>query len=129
VSPTAGPTPARRLGDRGEGHARRFLEGKGYVFVAANWRCPAGELDLVMRDGGEVVVVEVKTRRGEGMGRAEEAISPAKARRLLAAGEWYLAQAPEPAEAIWRVDLVAITLDRSGAVERLTHVVNAIGVG
>ena len=123
------PTARRRLGDRGEERARRYLEGKGYVFVAANWRCPAGELDLVMRDGEEVVFVEVKTRRGEAMGRAEEAISPAKARRLLAAGESYLARTPEPAEAIWRVDLVAITLDRSGAVERLTHVENAIGVG
>ncbi len=129
MSPAAGPPPARHLGDRGEGHARRFLEAKGYAFLAANWRCPAGELDLVMRDGEEVAFVEVKTRRGEGMGRAEEAISPAKARRLLAAGEWYLAQTPDLAEAIWRVDLIAITFDRSGAVERLTHVVNAIGVG
>ena len=129
MSPTAGPTPARRLGDGGEGHARRFLEAKGYVFVAANWRCPAGELDLVMRDGEEVVFVEVKTRRGEGMGRAEEAITPAKAGRLLTTGEWFLAQTPDLADAIWRVDLVAITLDRRGAVARLTHAVNAVGVG
>ena len=123
------PTARRRLGDRGEERARRYLEGKGYVFVAANWRCPAGELDLVMRDGDEVVFVEVKTRRGEGMGRAEEAIRPAQGRRLLAAGEWFLAEAPGPAEAVWRVDLVAITLDGRGAIGRLTHVVNAIGAG
>ena len=123
------PTATRRLGDRGEERARRHLEGKGYAFVTANWRCAAGELDLVMRDGDEVVFVEVKTRRGEGMGRAEEAITPAQARRLLAAGEWFLADRPELAAAIWRVDLVAITLDGRGAVGRLTHVVNAIGVG
>lgn len=123
------PTPGRRLGDRGEARARRFLEAKGYVLLAANWRCAVGELDLVMHDGAEVVIVEVKTRRGEGMGRAEEAISAAKGRRLLASGEWFVAERPELREAVWRVDLVAITLDRSGAIERVTHVVNAVGVG
>lgn len=122
-------TPARRLGDRGEERARRYLEVKGYVFLAANWRCAAGELDLVMRDGAEVVFVEVKTRRGETAGRAEEAISPAQGRRLLASGEWFLAGEPTLAEAIWRVDLVAITLDGGGTVQRLTHVVNAVGTG
>ena len=123
------PTPRRRLGDQGEGHARRYLEARGYAFVTANWRCPAGELDLVMRDGDEIVFVEVKTRHGERMGRAEEAISAAQGRRLLAAGEWFLAETAAPADAIWRVDLVAITLDGTGAVRRLTHVVNAVTVG
>ncbi len=120
------PTARRGLGDAGERHARRYLEAKGYVFVTANWRCPAGELDLVMRDGDELVFVEVKTRRGEGAGRAEEAVSAAKGRRLLAAGEWFLSGAPELTELVWRVDLVAITLDRRGAVRRLTHLMNAI---
>lgn len=124
-------TPARRLGDRGEERARRYLEGMGYVLLAANWRCAAGEIDLVMRDGAEVVFVEVKTRRGEAAGRAEEAISPAQGRRLLASGEWYLSDAPTAADAdaIWRIDLVAITLDGGGSVRRLTHVVNAVTVG
>lgn len=123
-------TPKRRLGDAGEGHARRHLEAKGYVFLAANWRCLAGELDLVLRDGDELVFVEVKTRRGERMGRAEEAIGSAQAGRLLAAAEWFLADHPEHAEAVWRVDLVAITLDeRDGRVCRVTHVENALSTG
>ena len=123
------PTARRGLGDAGERHARRYLEAKGYAFVAANWRCPAGELDLVMRDGDELVFVEVKTRRGEGAGRAEEAVSPAKGRRLLAAAEWFLAGSPELSELVWRVDLIAITLDPAGAVRRLTHLVNAVAGG
>ena len=123
------PTARRRLGDEGERHARRYLEAQGLTFVAANWRCAAGELDLVMRDGEEIVFVEVKVRRGERLGRAEEAITVAQGRRLLAAGEWFLAEHPEATSAIWRVDLVAITLDASGAVARLTHVVNAVTVG
>ncbi len=84
---------------------------------------------MVMRDGEEAVFVEVKTRHGEGMGRAEEAITTVKGRRLLAAAEWFLAERPELAEVIWRVDLVAITLDRAGGIDRLTHVTNAVNAG
>lgn len=123
------PTPRRGLGDAGERHARRYLESRGYRFLAANWRCPAGELDLVMRDGAEVVAVEVKTRRGETAGRAEDAIAPAQGRRLLATAEWFVADRPELVDAIWRIDHGAITLDRGGAVARLSHVVNAVTSG
>ncbi len=120
------PTARRRLGDVGEGHARRVLEASGYCFVAANWRCTAGELDLVMRDGDEVVFVEVKTRRGEGAGRAEDAVSPAQAARLLSAAAWFIAERPELDTLVWRIDLIAITLAPDGRVARLNHLLNAI---
>ena len=123
------PTDRRRLGDQGERHARRYLEARGFTFLAANWRCPAGEPDLVMRDGEEIVFVEVKVRHGERLGRAEEAITAAQGRRLLAAGEWFLAERAAATTAIWRIDLVAITLGAGGAVDRLTHVVNAVTIG
>jgi putative endonuclease len=121
-------TDRAALGDAGETHARLWLEARGYRFVAAKWRCRAGELDLVMRDGDELVVVEVKLRSGEGAGRAEDAIGPAKAVKLLAAAEWFVAAHPAWHDAVWRVDLVAITLGRGGMVERVSHVVNAVVV-
>lgn len=114
------------LGAAGERHARAMLEGRGYRFVEANWRCAAGEMDLVMADGDELVFVEVKTRRGEGSGRAEDAVSPAKAARLLAAGEWYVSDHAEWQDAIWRIDLVAITLGPGGSLLRVSHVENAV---
>jgi putative endonuclease len=123
---TREPTERRALGTAGEAHARRHLERQGYRLIAANWRCPAGELDLVMRDGAEVVAVEVKTRRGDAAGRAEESITAAQGRRLLATTEWFMSGQPDLADAIWRVDLVAITLGPDGAVRRLSHVVNAV---
>lgn len=122
-------TPRRRLGTRGEDQARRYLESQGYHFLAANWRCAVGELDLVMRHGAEIAFVEVKTRRGEAAGRAEEAISPAQGRRLLAAAEWFLADHPELDDLIWRIDLVAITLAGPGSGSRLVHIVNAVVAG
>jgi len=114
------------LGDAGEAHARRWLEARGYRFVAAKWRCRSGELDLVMSDGDELVFVEVKLRRGEGSGRAEDAIGREKGRRLLAAAVRFIADHPEWHEAIWRIDLLAITLRPDGRVERVTHLVNAV---
>lgn len=120
-------TPRRGLGTAGEGHARRYLEARGLEFLAANWRCQAGELDLVMRDGAEIVFVEVKIRHGEAMGRAEEGVSFAQSRRLLRAAGMYLARHPGLDDPVWRIDLVGITLDRTGTVQRVEHAPNAIG--
>lgn len=121
-------TPRRKLGDFGEAHARRHLEAKGYRFVAAGWHCRGGELDLVMLSpaGDEVVFVEVKTRRGEAMGRAEEAVGQVKRRRLFVAADAFLHEHPNLADRIWRVDLIAITLDAAGVVRRVSHAENAI---
>lgn len=123
------PGPRATLGSAGEAIARGYLIERGLAWVESNWRCLAGEIDLVMTDGAELVFVEVKTRRGEGAGRAEESISVAKGRRLLASGEWYLAEHAEIGDPVWRIDLVAVTLDRTGRVERVTHVVNAVASG
>jgi putative endonuclease len=117
------------LGAAGEGIARRHLERLGYLFVASNWRCPEGEIDLVMRDKTELVFVEVKTRRTESAGSAEESISPSKCGKLLASGLRYLAANGGTNDPIWRIDLIAITLDPSGAVSRLTHIENAVSAG
>jgi Holliday junction resolvase-like predicted endonuclease len=62
------------------------------------------------------------------MGSALEAISPQKARRLLAAGEAFAARHPElPLDR--RIDLIAIDLDRSGRVLALEHVESAVEDG
>jgi putative endonuclease len=119
-------TARQGLGAAGEAAARRHLERLGYTFVTANWRCPSGELDLVMWDGETLVFVEVKTRRGERLGAAEEGISTAQAARLLETAQRFLLDRPDLADAFWRIDLVAITLSPSGAVARLSHVVDAI---
>ena len=117
------------LGGIGERHARAILEHQGMSWIESNWRARSGEIDLVMRDGEFVVMVEVKVRRGEFAGSAELAVSPAKAARLLATGEWYMAEHPELNELPWRIDLVAITLDREGRVVRSTHIPGAVVSG
>jgi len=65
-------TPQGRLGQWGEEHARRYLEGQGYTVSETNYRSRWGEVDIVARQGGEHVFVEVKTRRGSAYGTPEE---------------------------------------------------------
>jgi putative endonuclease len=122
-------TARQGLGATGEQIARQRLEQRGYTFVTANWRCSTGELDLVMQDEQIVVFCEVKIRRGEAMGTAEEAISPAQGRRLLKTAQLFLTEHVEFNDTFWRIDLYAITLDRGGAIARETHVVDAVHAG
>lgn len=122
-------TARQGLGAAGEAIARQRLEQRGYTFIAANWRYPAGELDLIMRDGQVVVFCEVKIRRGAAMGAAEEAISAAQSRRLLNAAQVFLARHPLFRDAFWRIDLYAITLDSKGAIARETHIPDAVHAG
>lgn len=119
-------TPRSLLGARGEEIARRALEANGFRYVESNWRCAAGELDLVMWDDDELAFVEVKLRRGDRSGTGEDAVTPTKRRRLLAAASWYIEERCVDANVIWRIDLVAITLERSGRVASMRHSVNAV---
>lgn len=120
------PTPRKRLGDAGERYAARLLEGRGHRILARQWRCAAGELDLVTLDGDELVFVEVRTRRGDIAGTPEDSLDARKAARLLALGEHFLAAHPAHERRVWRIDLVAIVLDRAGRVVRATHHVDAV---
>jgi len=68
------------LGARGEHIAERHLVRRGLTVLDRNWRCPQGEIDLVLRDGDETVFVEVKTRSSVAFGHPLEAITAAKPR-------------------------------------------------
>ncbi|CCF83810.1 YraN family protein [Nitrolancea hollandica] len=122
-------TERRKLGNAGERYAERLLTRDGWRILDRQWRGSKGEIDLVALDGEILVLVEVKTRRGARMGTAEDAVTPAKAARLIALGDEYVATHPTYADHYWRIDLVAITLDSAGAVERVTHIQNAFTTG
>jgi putative endonuclease len=113
------------LGDAGERLAERRLAALHWTIIERKWRIRGGEIDLIALDGDELVFVEVKTRRGSPRGTAEEAVDARKAARLISLGEQYVIQHPEHSERFWRVDIVAITLDRRGAIERFSHLRNA----
>ncbi len=124
----AGGDARKRLGSAGERLAAAWLEERGYRVLARNWRCPYGELDLVAEREGELVFVEVKTRRGTRLGAPEEAVTAAKRRHLVASAVAYLDAADDgAAERPYRIDVVAVDLAPSGKLLGLRHFPACIG--
>ena len=111
----------RALGDYGERLAAAHLAAKGFVILDRNWRCSAGEIDVVAADGDTLVVCEVKTRSGSGFGTPFEAITTAKAGRLHRLG-WMWVKHHHVRCAALRVDVVAI-VRASGGGFTIDHIV------
>lgn len=121
------PDPRRSLGAAGEALARRHLEERGLRIIASNYRTRRGEIDLVAADGDTLAFVEVKLKRGQGFGTPEEALTLAKRRKLVASAFAYLAEhGLDDDMTPWRIDLVAIELDRTGKLLRIDHYPNAV---
>jgi len=78
-------------GQLSEERACLFLQRHGYEIVTRNWRTRLGEIDIIARDGGTIVFVEVKARSSSGFGGPEAAVHPGKQRRLIAAARLFLA--------------------------------------
>ncbi len=102
------PSPASVRGREAEARARAFLEAQGLAFVAANYHCRYGELDLLMQSPDMLVVVEVKARRGRGFGGALASITPAKQEKIIAATLHFLQHHPQFAQAAIRFDVVTL---------------------
>jgi putative endonuclease len=98
----------KETAERGEDAAAAYLERIGMSIEARNWRCSAGEIDIVARDAGALVFVEVKTRRSERAGTAEEAVSPSKQRRICRLAATYMATQGSAPPSEVRFDVVAI---------------------
>jgi putative endonuclease len=123
------PSARQGLGRLGEAAAAAHLRRAGYRIVAQNWRCAAGELDLIAYQGDQLVFVEVRTRRaGSAHGPTpEESVGRVKARRLAALAYAYLEQAEQPADGLWRIDLIAVEVGVDGRILRLEQIESAVG--
>jgi putative endonuclease len=116
----------REVGVLGERIARDFLGRNGYHLLETNYRCPAGEIDIIARHKDALVFIEVRTKRSHQFGSPEESITPAKAKRLRAIAAHY-GQKHDNLPASWRIDVVAIVLDKMGKVSRIELIENAVG--
>lgn len=98
-----------RTGLIGEERAAEYLRSHGHTLLARRWRTRTGELDLVTRDGADLVAVEVKTRRGIGYGHPLEAVNEQKLHRLhRLLTEYAATQARWPVKR--RVDVVSVLM-------------------
>ena len=102
--------------NRGERRALRHYRLRGYRLVEANARAGGYELDLVLRRGRRLTVVEVKEKGGSGYGDPLEMIDEEKVRRVLSAARAWLAAHPEAAELELTLEAVGV---RGRRVERV----------
>jgi putative endonuclease len=125
----------KTLGNSGEAVAAHALEKAGLTISARNWRCPAGELDILAQEfapdysqDGEMVpwlvVVEVRTRRGTRYGSALQSITPRKQRKLREVAEHYIQTVKWSGP--WRIDVVAVQLDSNGKLLDVEHIRHAV---
>ena len=94
-------------GRKGETEAADYLQSRGYQILARRYRAAGSELDLIAKDGDELVFVEVKTTRGTA--RPEQRVDRAKRRRLTRVARQYL-QHCAAADAVCRFDVIAVSL-------------------
>lgn len=109
----------RTFGDDAEALAGQYLRRLGMTILARQYRCRFGEIDLIARDGNEIVFVEVKARHTMTYGYPEEAVTATKIHRVSTSGLLYLR------EKAWehlpyRVDVIAIEFHEQPP--KITHI-------
>jgi putative endonuclease len=96
-------------GNEGEEIAVRYLEEKKWTVIDRNYRFMKAEADIVAYDGKQIIVVEVKTRRGRGFGEPEEAVTEQKKKQLYKATQAWLYERKMEGAPV-RFDVIAIIL-------------------
>jgi putative endonuclease len=105
----AAPDPRRALGQRGEELVAEWYTANGYRILDRNWRCRAGELDLVLERDRTVVFCEVKTRTSTRFGAPVEAVTRQKQQRIRGLAARWLADGAVGHHAL-RFDVASVML-------------------
>jgi putative endonuclease len=123
------PESTTDLGRAAEGQACRHLEAQGLRLLERNYRCRAGEIDLVMLDGTTLVLVEVRSRTSADFGGAASSVGPRKQRRVIRAARHLMLVRREYRRLAARFDVVAIDPGGADGAQRLTWIRDAFRVG
>ena len=110
----ASPNHRRALGERGEALAAQWYETAGYEVLDRNWRCRAGELDLILGRGRALVFCEVKTRSSRRFGAPIEAISREKSQRIRRLAALWLSESQLRGREL-RFDVASVMVERGTA--------------
>ncbi|MES2682736.1 MAG: YraN family protein [Pseudomonadota bacterium] len=105
---------AALLGSGSEQRAETHLRQQGLVPICRNWRCPLGELDLVMRDGETLVIVEVRARSTQSHGGALASVDAKKRGRLMRTALAFVQAHDEWQDASIRFDIISFEADGRG---------------
>lgn len=99
----------QQQGQAAEQLACEFLQARGMQLVQRNFHCRLGELDLVMRDGEQLVFVEVRFRKQNHFGSGAETVTAAKQAKLIKTAQVFLQSHPKLGKLAARFDVVSIS--------------------
>ena len=94
-----------------------YLEQQGYEILQYNYRCRAGEIDIVARDGAYIVFCEVKYRKGRGTGHALAAVDEKKQRVICRCALFYIMEHHLTEDMAYRFDVVGIEKEKIEVVQ------------
>lgn len=99
---------SNRVGQQAEDLALNFLTQQGLSLVARNFRCRAGEIDLIMRDHQCLTFIEVRYRKSSRFGGSAESVTHQKQQKIIRCAEYYLHQEKQNRDQDCRFDVIAI---------------------
>ncbi|MFZ1905598.1 MAG: YraN family protein [Steroidobacteraceae bacterium] len=102
-------TRRQQLGRRAEQLAAEFLAAQGLEILERNYRRRLGELDIIARGGGVLVIAEVRTRSVEAFGGAAASVNRGKQRRIVRAAAQLLQERPDLARLPARFDVLVVS--------------------
>jgi putative endonuclease len=103
--------------------AARYLKKQGYRILARNYRCAAGEIDLIAAKGDAIVFVEVKTRMASDSDDGTNPVHPRQQIRIERAARFFLGSA-QIHNRSYRFDVVLVLHRETGGLQ-VEHVVDA----
>lgn len=103
------PASTTHTGALAETVGQRFLEQRGLRLVTRNYRCRYGEIDLIMMEGRDLIMVEVRYRASAALVDPTLTVTSAKRRRLAQTAQRYLQDQPRFADHSLRFDVLAIS--------------------
>ncbi len=107
----------RRLGIQKEQKVIDYLSSLGYQIIEHNFYCPYGEIDIIAKEGGYLVFIEVKFRSGTNKGYPVESISRTKRRHIANSSMFFLKQRHISFQTPCRYDIVVMLQDKIDVIQ------------
>lgn len=119
------PVDRQAIGRAAEDAAAAHLQAAGLDILLRNYRCRLGELDLIARDAGVLVIAEVRLRSREDFGGGAASVDAGKQRRIVSASRHLLMRRPALARLPARFDVIEV---QPGAPLRIHWIRNAFSL-
>ena len=113
-----------KTGKIGEEIAKNYLIKKGYKIIEQNYKTKYGEIDLICEKDREIIIVEVRAKKGNNFGTPEDSLDKRKINKIFFNAKTYISFEKE--QKPYKVDAICIILKNNNEIESLNHYQNII---